>query len=162
MLIVPCPVIMTSQLIIRSLNALLLSSLYVTLPLLSTTLQLSITSTRDCRIIRLQHTRLTLIRLTKRISTLFAHTLYLSDFSNSLLKLFHSIKHISTPCTKVQSSRPMSPRLKMKKRRTSVYNPEHYTSESPAHDDTPAGSTSSSHTSTRNRAPDTVAATPVP
>jgi hypothetical protein len=59
--------------------------------LLPTTLQLTIPPSRNRRIIRLQHTRLTLIRLTKRIPTLLAHTLHLAHFADCFLELLHSV-----------------------------------------------------------------------
>lgn len=117
--------------------------------LLTTTLQLSIPSTRNSRIICLQHPRLTLVRLTKRITTLLAHALYLSYFANRLLELLHPIPSLAKPLA-------LTPRTQ----HTSVYNPEYYTSESPVHDDTPAESTCASHTSTQSPSRDRVAAAP--
>ena len=58
-----------------------------------TTLQLTIPTTRNRRIIRLQHTRLRLIRLTKRIPTLLTHTLHLPNFANRLLELLHPMSN---------------------------------------------------------------------
>jgi len=43
-----------------------------------------------CRIIRLQQSALTLIRLTKRIPPLFPHTLHLPDLPDRLLELLHA------------------------------------------------------------------------
>jgi hypothetical protein len=103
--------------------------------LLPTTLQLTIPASRNRRVVRLQHPRLTLIRLTKRIPTLLAHTLNLSNLTNRLLKLFHPASRLADV--------PQNPQ----REHTSVYNPEYYTFESPGHDDTPEGSTCAWHTS---------------
>jgi hypothetical protein len=111
-------------------------------PLLSTTLQFTIPPSRNRRIIRLQHTRLTLIRLTKRIPTLFAHTLHLAHFADCFLELLHSITHILASILK--------PPVPNRRRRTWVYNPECYISESPAHDDMLGGNTCVSHISTQS------------
>lgn len=43
-------------------------------------------------IIRLQHSRLTLICLRESVAALFAHALYLSDLADGFLELFHSTR----------------------------------------------------------------------
>lgn len=60
--------------------------------LLSPAGHLTISSTFSRGIIRLQHSRLRFIGLRESIPTLFAHALNLANFSNSFLKLFHSVK----------------------------------------------------------------------
>jgi hypothetical protein len=56
-----------------------------------TALQLSVPTTRNRRVIRLQYTRLTLIGLRKGISALFAHALHLPDLPDGFLELLHPI-----------------------------------------------------------------------
>ena len=53
------------------------------------TTHLPIPSPLPCRIICIQHPRLTLVRLTKRIPPLFPHPLHLPDLPDCLLELFH-------------------------------------------------------------------------
>lgn len=60
------------------------------LPIRPRARHLSISASFPRRIIRLQHPRLTLIRLREGIATLLPHTLHLSDLADRLLELLHT------------------------------------------------------------------------
>src|SRR5271170_2435646 len=51
---------------------------------------LSVLATMLSRVVCTNETHLSLVALRKRIAALFTHSLYLSDFTNCFLKLFHS------------------------------------------------------------------------